>query len=154
MVVSVPLARWNREQTEARQCISDGVYLQSLLDLFYKHIAICRKTVHGEYSAVGSRRRVNGCLISFKGKKKRDEQAEHFGGIASLDAVALALTGITSNDGKVCTGDCENCAAVFGVWVELPLLRVCDSGHVRHEEGKNAEEKKRGAGIRGLQTLI
>jgi len=42
-----------------------GVYLQSLLDLFYEHIAICGKTVHGKYSAVGSRRRVNKCLISF-----------------------------------------------------------------------------------------
>ena len=45
---------------------SNGVYLESLFDLFYKHIAISRKTIHGEYSAVGSKRRVNGCLISFK----------------------------------------------------------------------------------------
>lgn len=81
-----------------------------------------------------------------------DEQAEYFWGVAGLDAVALALTGITSDDGKVCTCDGKNCAAIFGVWVKLPLLRVCDSGHVRHEEGKNAEEfaaKKRGEGIEG-----
>jgi hypothetical protein len=44
----------------------NGVYLESLLDLFYEHIAICRKAVHGEYSAVGSSRRVNGCLISLE----------------------------------------------------------------------------------------
>jgi hypothetical protein len=126
------------------------VYLESLLDLFYEHIAICRKTVHGEYSAVGSRSRVNGCLKSLE--KKKNGQAEYFGRVASLDAVALALTGITSDDGKVCTCDGENCTAIFGVWVKLPLLRVCDSGHVRHEEGKNAEKfagKKRGEGIEG-----
>jgi hypothetical protein len=35
--------------------LSNGVYLKSLLDLFYKHIAICSKTVHGEYSAVRPR---------------------------------------------------------------------------------------------------
>jgi hypothetical protein len=46
--------------------LSNGMYLKSLLDLFYEHIAICGKTIHGEYSAVGSRRRVNGYLISFK----------------------------------------------------------------------------------------
>lgn len=33
--------------------LSNRVYLESLLDLFYKHIAICCKAVHGEYSAVG-----------------------------------------------------------------------------------------------------
>jgi hypothetical protein len=89
--------------------------------------------------------------------KKMDGQAEYFGGVTSLDAVALALTGITSDDGKVCTSDCENCAAIFGVWVELPLLRVCDGGHVRHEERKNAEEfagKEEGRRNRGQQTLI
>ena len=88
----------------------------------------------------------------FFSSKKLDGQAEYFRGVASLDAVALALTGITSDDGKVCTGDGENCAAIFGVWVKLPLLRVCDSGHVRHEEGKNAEEfagKEEGEGMEG-----
>ena len=86
-----------------------------------------------------------------------DRQAEYFGGVASLDAVALALTGITRDDGKVCTRDGENCAAIFSVRVELPLLRDCDSGHVRHVEGKNAEEsagKKRGEGIEGSGQLI
>jgi hypothetical protein len=86
-------------------------------------------------------------MLNFFQEKKMNGQAEYFGSVASLDAVALALTGITSDDGKVSTCDCENCAAIFGVWVELPLLRVCDSGHIRHEEGKNAEEfggKKRG----------
>jgi hypothetical protein len=70
MVVSVPLARWTSEQTERNvNAYRTGIYLESLLDLFYEHIAICGKTVHGEYSAVGSRRRVNGCLISFKVEK-------------------------------------------------------------------------------------
>lgn len=127
-----------------------------MLDLFYEHIAICRKAIHGENSAVGSRRRVNACSFSFN-KRKLDGQAEYFGGIASLDAVAFALTGITSNDGKVGTCYGENSAAIFGVRVELPLLRDCDSGHVRHVEGKNAEEfarKEEGRRNRGQRTLI
>lgn len=66
MVVSVPLARWTSKQTDRIvNAHRTGVYLESLLDLFYEHIAICRKTVHGEYGAVGSRRRVNGCLFFF-----------------------------------------------------------------------------------------
>lgn len=65
-------------------------------------------------------------------QKKLDGQAKYFGSVAGLNAVALALTGITSDDGKVSTRDGENCAAIFCVRVELPLLRVCDSGHVRH----------------------
>jgi hypothetical protein len=93
-------------------------------------------------------------MLNFFGEKL-DGQAEYFGGVASLDAVALTLTGITSDDGKVCPGDCENCAAIFGVRVKLPLLRVCDSGHVRHVEGKNAEEfagKKKGEGTEGSRN--
>ena len=34
---------------------SNGLYLESLLDLFHEHIAICSETVHGEYSAVRPR---------------------------------------------------------------------------------------------------
>lgn len=147
MVMSVPLARWRSEQTRDTLVSSNGVYLESLLDLFYEHIAICGKTIHGEYSAVGSRRRVNEWMLDFFQKKNMDLQAEYFGGVASLDAVALALTGITSDDGKVCTRDGKNCAAIFGVWVELPLLRVCDSGHVRHvgreEMRRNLLERRR-----------
>jgi hypothetical protein len=65
MVVSVPLARWSSEQTRDTLMLSNGVYLKSLLDLFYEHIAICGKTIHGEYSAVGSRRRVNEWILNF-----------------------------------------------------------------------------------------
>jgi hypothetical protein len=49
--------------TKTRQYTIEQVYLESLLDLFYEHIAICRKTVHGEHSAVSPRRRVNGYLL-------------------------------------------------------------------------------------------
>ena len=68
-------------------------------------------------------------------EEKLDAQPEYFGCIASLNVVTLALTGVAGNDSKVCTCDGEDGAAIFGVWIELSLLRVCDSGHVRHEDG-------------------
>ena len=37
--------------------LSNEPYLESLLDLFHEHIAICSETVHGEYSAVRPRER-------------------------------------------------------------------------------------------------
>jgi hypothetical protein len=76
-----------------------------------------------------------------------DEQPENFGGIASLDAVTLALTGVTGDDRKVSTCDGEDCAAIFSVRVELPLLWESDGGHIRHVVGKKTEDiegKKRG----------
>ena len=123
--------------------LSNGPYLQSLLDFFYKHIAISSETVHGEHSAVGPKGGVNGCLCF---QEKMDGQSENFGGIAGLDAVALALTGVTGDDRKVCTCDGKNCAAIFSVRVEMSLLWGCD-GHIRHVVGKKAEDiegKKRG----------
>jgi len=69
-------------------------------------------------------------------EEKSDAQPEYFGCIASLNVVTLALAGVTSDDSKVCTCDGEDSAAIFGVWVEPSLLRVCDSGHVRHEDGE------------------
>lgn len=69
MVVSVPLASGVVSKRRDRSMLSNGVYLESLLDLFYEHIAICSKTVHGEHGAVGSRRRVNGYLTLFQEKK-------------------------------------------------------------------------------------
>jgi hypothetical protein len=72
VVVSVPLARWTSEQTDRIvNAHRTGAYLESLLDLFYEHIAICCKTVHGEYGAVGSTRRVNGCLFIYFFKQKK-----------------------------------------------------------------------------------
>ena len=76
-----------------------------------------------------------------------DGQPENFRGITSLDAVSLALTGVTSDDRKVSTRDGEDCAAVFSVRVELPLLWESDGGHIRHVVGKKTEDiegKKRG----------
>jgi hypothetical protein len=75
----------------------------------------------------------------FKGEM--DGQPEHFGRIASLDVVTLALAGITSDDSKVCACNGEDCAAIFSIRVELPLLRVRDGGHVRHGEGKKVESR-------------
>jgi hypothetical protein len=59
-------------------------------------------------------------------------QSEDLWGIASLDAVTLALAGVAGDDSKVCTCDGEDCAAIFGIRVKLPLLGVCNSGHVWH----------------------
>lgn len=45
--------------------LSNGVYLESLFDLFYEHVAICSETVHGEHSAVGPKGGVNGTTPFF-----------------------------------------------------------------------------------------
>jgi hypothetical protein len=74
-------------------------------------------------------------------EEKLDAQPEYFGCIASLNVVALALAGVTSDDSKVCTCDGEDGATIFGVWVELSLLGVCDGGHVGHEDGEEDEKK-------------
>ncbi len=59
-------------------------------------------------------------------------QSENLGGIAGLDAVTLALAGVAGNDREVSACDGEDCAAIFGIRVKLPLLRVKNSGHVWH----------------------
>jgi len=74
-------------------------------------------------------------------EEKLDAQPEDFGCIASLNVVTLTLAGVTSDDSKVCTCDGEDGAAIFGVWVEPSLLGVCDSGHVRHEDGEEDRKK-------------
>ena len=116
----------------------DETYLESLLDFLYERIAVRRKAVHGEYSAVSPAGVISQCDDHNGGtfQRKLDGQPEHFGGIASLNVITLALAGVTSDNGKVCACDGEDGAAIFGVWVETPLLRVCDSGHVGHGERK------------------
>ena len=81
----------------------------------------------------------NGPLSIFE--EKLDAQAEYFGCIASLNVVALALAGVASNDSKVRACDGEDGATIFGVWIELSLLGVCDGGHVGHEDGEGDEKK-------------
>ena len=72
-----------------------------------------------------------------------DGQSEYFGRVASLNVVTLALASVASDDGKVRASDGEDGAAIFCVWVELSLLRVCDGGHVGHDEGKEECERRR-----------
>lgn len=78
-----------------------------------------------------------------------DGQSEYFGRVASLNVVALALAGVASDDGKVRSSDGEDGAAIFCVRVELSLLRVCDGGHVGHEEGKEEGERRRWVDVEG-----
>jgi hypothetical protein len=89
-------------------------------------------------------------------KKKLNAQPKYFGCIASLNVITLALAGVASDDSKVCTCDGEDGAAIFGVWVEPSLLGVCDSGHVRHEDGdedrKKALDGKRGEARAGSSS--
>ena len=60
-------------------------------------------------------------------------QSEDLGSVAGLYAVALALAGVTSNNGEVRTSDGEDSTAIVGVGVELALLRVGE-GAVGHGE--------------------
>ena len=62
-------------------------------------------------------------------------QSEDLGGVASLDAVTLALAGVASDDSKVCACDSEDRAAIVSIRIKLPLLWVCNSGHVWHGGG-------------------
>lgn len=105
-------------------------YLESLFDLFYKHIAVSSEAIDRKYRPVGpEEERVN----TMRDNCKADGiQSEDLGGVASLDAITLALAGVASNDSEVCACDGKNCAAIFSIRIEGPLLRVCNSGHIRH----------------------
>ena len=54
----------------------------------------------------------------------RDVQSEDFWGISRLDAVSLALSCVTCDDGEICTCDGEDCSAILCVRVEVSLLRM------------------------------
>lgn len=103
-------------------------HLESLLDLFHENITISSEAVDCKYSPVSPERNALArceCIASYI-------QSEDLGGVASLDAVTLALAGVAGDDSKVSACDSEDRAAIFGIWVKLPLLRVCNSGHVWH----------------------
>lgn len=60
-------------------------------------------------------------------------QSEDFRCVSCLDAVALALPGVSGNDREVRTGDGEDGAAVLRVGVELAFLGAGE-GTVGHDE--------------------
>lgn len=62
-----------------------------------------------------------------------DSQSENFRCIPRLYAVALTLSGVSGNDGEVCTSNGENGTAILSVRIERMLLRSL--GHRHHLEG-------------------
>lgn len=126
----MPIPLKYRNEQWARGEGEKDKYLESLFDLFHEHITVSSEAIDRKYRPVGPGwERVN----TMRDKWELDDiQSEDFGGVASLDAITFALAGVASNDSKVSACDGKNCAAIFCIRIEGPLLRVCNSGHVGH----------------------
>ena len=133
--------RWEKRSEERG-------HLQSLFDLLDEHVAIRRKAVHGQHRTIRSdAEKIGGSTDGVDAKKERDRvQSEDFGCISRLDAVALALPGISCDNTEIGPCDSQNGSAILCVRVELPLIRivdVCDHGWhlstVRCSKGGPAE---------------
>lgn len=61
-------------------------------------------------------------------------QSENFGSVTGLNAVALALSGISCNDTEIQASDGQDSSTIFCVRIKLPHLRVAHRS-VRHDSG-------------------
>lgn len=69
--------------------------------------------------------------------EKRDAlQSKDLWGISRLDTVSFALPGVACDDGKVSTGDGEDCPAIVRVRVKVSLGWVCHVHVKKMHEGR------------------